>query len=162
MMTRHFQKREGSPRRRILAASLGCLLLQAHAPAWTFAPSSRPALRLLWEESTRGRRERVACLGGTMTEDSVVVTNIKPIPSDDADSLSASGVLSIQECGPPDWMGTVHTHVRSTDDSLPARRFSPGDRVVMSEWARRWGGQGAFCVLYSERGAHCEVYPPRR
>ena len=81
MMTRHFQKREGSPRRRILAASLGCLLLQAHAPAWTFAPSSRPALRLLWEESTRERRERVACLGGTMTEDSVVVIGDKASPA---------------------------------------------------------------------------------
>ena len=31
----------------------------------------------------------------------------------------------------------------------------------MSEWSKRNGRAGAFCVLYSPKGAHCEVWPPR-
>jgi hypothetical protein len=136
----------------------------AQAQGWAVDRSARPGLVELWQLSTQERRERVACLGGRLDADSVVVSSVRLLHTDGytSDSLSASATASIQDCGRPDWIGTVHTHVRSTDDSVPARRFSSGDRMVMSEWTRRWGGQGAFCVLYSERGAHCEVYPPRR
>jgi hypothetical protein len=136
----------------------------AQSQGWAIDHSARPGLIELWQLSTQERRERVACLGGRLDADSVVVSTVRLLQTDGytSDSLSASATTSIQECGRPDWIGTVHTHVRSTDDSMPARRFSSGDRMVMSEWTRRWGGQGAFCVLYSERGAHCEVYPQRR
>lgn len=162
-MTIRLQRREVSLRSRGAPVALGVALLamQPAVPTWTFAESARPALRQLWTESVRDRQERVACLAGTLTEDSVVVTEVFPLPVDDADSLGASSTLGIQACGRPQFMGNVHTHIRSTDDSVPAPRFSASDRMVMSEWTRRWGGQGAFCVLYSERNAHCEVYPPR-
>ena len=136
----------------------------AQSQGWAIDRSARPDLIELWRLSSRERRERVACLGGRLDADSVVVSSVRLLHTDGyvADSLSASATTSIQDCGRPDWIGTVHTHIRSTDDSVPANRFSSGDRMVMSEWTRRWGGQGAFCVLHSERGAHCEVYPPRR
>ncbi len=136
----------------------------AQSRAWVVERSARPGLQELWQASLAERRERVGCLGGTLTADSVVISHVRLLLTDtyESDSLSASATTAIQECGRPDWMGMVHTHVRATDDSLPAQRFSAGDRVVMSEWTRRWGGQGAFCVLHSEHGAHCEVYPPHR
>ena len=44
----------------------------------------------------------------------------------------------------------------------PPRDSARTTGAVMSEWTTRWGGQGAFCLVYSERNMHCEVYPPRR
>jgi len=153
---------------RALALSLCCVAMaggappsQAVLPAFVVARSAKPGLSRLWARSLATRRERVACLGGTVASDTVRVERVLAVEAADADSLTAGAWRSITECAPPRWIGTVHTHVRSTDDPSPAPRFSPGDRAVMSEWSRRWGRAGAFCVLYSERSAHCEVYPPR-
>jgi hypothetical protein len=101
----------------------------------------------------------VACLGGTIGADTVHVDRALPLASA-SDSLTADAELSLSDCGPPDWVGTAHTHIRSTDGEEPASRFSAADRTVMSLWSTRWGRAGAFCVLYSEKRAHCEVFPP--
>jgi len=150
--------------RRALVAILLCLparSLTAQQQAWVMGPPAKLALQELWATSLTARREQVACLGGTIGPDTVLVTRIKPV-LEPSDSLTASAQLSLATCAPPEWIGTVHSHVRSTDDDAPASRFSPGDRAVMSEWTTRWGGQRAFCLVYSERNMHCEVYPPRR
>ncbi|HEU5168920.1 MAG TPA: hypothetical protein VFU46_00195 [Gemmatimonadales bacterium] len=139
-----------------LAAGAG-----AGLPAWLLSVEAKATLRELWETSAAAHRERVACLGGAVGDDTVRITRARILDGVQSDSLNASAGASIERCAPPEWVGTVHTHVRSTDDDVPAPRFSPGDRAVMSEWSRRHGRAGAFCVLYSARGAHCEVYPPR-
>ena len=150
--------------RRALVALLLCLparSLTAQQQAWVMGSDAKLAVQALWATTLTVRREQVACLGGTIGRDTVLVTRIKPV-NEPSDSLTASAGLSLTTCMPPEWIGTVHSHVRSTDDDAPASRFSPGDRAVMSEWTTRWGGQGAFCLVYSERNMHCEVYPPRR
>jgi hypothetical protein len=124
-------------------------------------PEAKPVMRDLWTRSLDLRREQVACIGGIIRPDTVFVLRLLPV-NESSDSLTATSDSSLAICAPPAWMGTVHTHVRSTDDEEPATRFSPGDRAVMSAWAERWGGQGAFCLVYSARSMHCEVYPPRR
>lgn len=136
--------------------------LAAQLPRWVVGPGARPVLEDLWRESVAARAERVACLGGAIGPDTVRITSAEPLEPERADSLHAHAAASIARCGPPRWIGTAHTHVRSTDDPEPVGRFSPGDRAVMSEWSRRWGRAGAFCVLYSPKAAHCEVYPSAR
>ena len=146
-----------------LVATLVCLAargLIAQQAAWVMAPQAKLALQQLWATSLTMRREQVACLGGTIGPDTVLVNQLRPV-EEPSDSLTASAQQSLATCAPPEWMGTVHSHVRSTDDESPASRFSPGDRAVMSAWTSRWGGRGAFCLVYSERNMHCEVYPPR-
>ncbi|HEX5385730.1 MAG TPA: hypothetical protein VFW66_03405 [Gemmatimonadales bacterium] len=135
-------------------------LPQGVLPTWIITPAARPALKKLWAQSVAARRERVACLGGVIQADTVRITRAEVLDADYSDSLGASANRSLTTCVPPKWIGTAHSHVRSTDDTAPAPRFSPGDRAVMSAWSDRWARQGAFCVLYSVRGAHCEVYPP--
>ena len=115
-------------------------------------------LQRLWRESLAARAERVACLGATLGADTVWLTAAAPVTTT-ADSLGAGAEASLAQCAPPRWIGTVHTHIRSTDDPEPVARFSPGDRAVMSAWADRWGRKGAFCILYTPKAAHCEVYP---
>ena len=149
---------------RALVALLLCLAarsLAAQQQAWIMGPQAKLGLQELWATSLTVRREQVACLGGAVRADTVLVDRIKPV-NEASDSLTASAQLSLTLCAPPEWIGTVHSHVRSTDDESPASRFSAGDRAVMSEWTARWGGQGAFCLVYSARNLHCEVYPPRR
>lgn len=135
-------------------------LVRSSLPAWRVAPAAEDSLKALWARSIATRREAVACLGGVLGPDTVHVTSALPLGEAPADSLTADAELSLTDCGPPRWIGTAHTHVRSTDGEEPATRFSPSDRTVMSLWSTRWGRQGAFCVLYSEKRAHCEVYPP--
>lgn len=151
----------------ITAAILATVLDAASAagqsprlPAWRVAPSAEDSLKALWARSIADRREAVACLGGTVTPDTVHVTDALPLAEATADSLTADAQVSLTDCGPPRWIGTAHTHVRATDSDQPAPRFSASDRTVMSLWSTRWGRPGAFCVLYSEKRAHCEVYPP--
>lgn len=144
----------------ILAA--GAAPAAAQQPAWIIEAPARPALSALWRASVTARAERVACLSGRIGTDSVWITGAAPIVTRGADSLAAEGEPSLAQCGPPRWIGTVHTHVRSTDAADPAERFSPGDRAQMSEWARRWSRAGAFCLLHSAQAAHCEIYPWRR
>jgi len=145
------------------AATLLCLVARPGAAqqAWVMDPPVKLGLQELWATSLTARREQVACLGGLIGRDTVLVNRLMPV-DELSDSLTASAQLSLATCSPPEWMGTVHSHVRATDDTSPATRFSPGDRAVMSEWTTRWGGQGAFCLMYSAQKMHCEVYPPRR
>jgi hypothetical protein len=129
-------------------------------PAWVLSADAKDSLARLWSTSSAAQREYVGCLGGSFHADTVHVTTVRLLDAAPGDSLNAPAEFSLATCAPPGWMGTVHTHVRSTDDPSPAPRFSGDDRVVMSVWAERWRTAGAFCVLYSDRGAHCEVYPP--
>ena len=150
-------------RARAFIAILSCLAarsMTAQQAAWVMGPQAKLGLQELWATSLTARREQVACLGGVIRPDTVFVSRLRLV-DEFSDSLTASAQLSLSTCAPPEWIGTVHSHVRATDDASPAPRFSPGDRAVMSEWATRWGGQGAFCLVYSERNMHCEVYPPR-
>lgn len=129
--------------------------------AFVFEAPAKPVLRGIWSTSLLTRREQVACLGGTISGDTVVISRALALPDIDGDSLSAAADISLEACGGPAWIGTAHTHIRATDGEEPPPRFSSGDRAVMSAWSARWGKPGAFCVLYSEKGAHCEVYPRR-
>jgi hypothetical protein len=132
--------------------------VRAQLPTWVIDSTAGPVLKQLWQESVAARAERVACLGGTIGPDTVWITAAAPVATT-ADSLGAGAEASLAQCAPPRWIGTVHTHIRSTDDSEPVARFSPGDRAVMSAWVERWGRKGAFCLLHSPKAAHCEVYP---
>jgi hypothetical protein len=143
------------------ALLIGVGLAPVALPAWQLSDAAKAGFREIWSTSVAGRRERVGCVGGVITRDTVYVVRMRVLAEATADSLTASAEQSLAECAAPEWMGTVHTHVRSTDSDDPAPRFSPGDRTVMSAWATRNGRAGAFCVLYSAKGAHCEVWPPR-
>ena len=85
------------------------------------------------------------------------VTRVLALPPDAADSMGISARASIERCGPPEWAGTVHTHVALYNERGPSRRFSGQDRTVMRMWYDRWRADGVFCVVYSERDAHCEA-----
>jgi len=129
-------------------------------PTWTVAPAASRVLASLWAESRAAREERVGCLAGRIAAETVYVDSAQLLVTDRTDSLTADGRASIERCAAPLWFGSVHSHIRSTDDTAPVGRFSPGDRTMMSLWVERWHRPGAFCVLYSEHDAHCEVYPP--
>jgi hypothetical protein len=114
-------------------------------------------LRDLWEASVAAREERVACLASTIRNDTVFVTRVRPLDPEDADSLGISAVASVEECGPPTWSGTVHTHIALYTDDLPSTRFSAQDRTAMRLWYDRWHSDGVFCLIYSRENAHCEA-----
>ena len=126
-------------------------------PDFTFAPEAGRAIRALWDESVAGGAERVACLGATVRDGTVRVTRVLPLPPDAADSMGISATASIDRCGPPEWSGTVHTHVALYTEDSPSKRFSGQDRTVMQMWYARWHADGVFCVVYSARDAHCEA-----
>jgi len=127
------------------------------APAFVFSREAGLGLRALWEQSLASNEERVACLGASVRNDTAFVSRILALVPQEADSMSISSTASIERCGPPDWAGTVHTHVALYTDSLPSRRFSAQDRGVMHQWYQRWHADGVFCVVYSPRDAHCEA-----
>lgn len=133
----------------------------AGLPSWVLSAEAKAGFRDIWSTSVLERRERVGCMRGVITDDTVYVASVRLLPDGESDSLTAGAEVSLSECAAPGWMGTVHTHVRSTDSDDPVARFSPGDRTVMSEWSKRYARAGAFCVVYSPKGAHCEVWPPR-
>jgi hypothetical protein len=148
-----------------MAGCLGLMLLCPAAgaqssparPGFRFSPAAGAALRALWEESVAARQERVACLAADIRGDTVHVSRILAIEPDAADSLGISALASIERCGPPEWSGTVHTHIALYTDSGPSRRFSGQDRTVMRMWYDRWRSDGVFCLVHSERDAHCEA-----
>ena len=129
----------------------------APQPAFRFSSEAGLGLRALWEQSVAVKQERVACLGGTVRNDTVFVDRILALDSEEADSMSISAAASVERCGPPAWRGTVHTHVALYTDDLPSKRFSAQDRGVMRQWYARWHADGVFCVVYSARDAHCEA-----
>jgi hypothetical protein len=146
------------------AAGLCCVTLApvaaqsaGSAAKFRFSPEAGGALRALWEESASAQQERVACLGADVRGDTVFVTRILRLEPVEADSIGVSALTSIDQCGPPDWKGTVHTHVALYTDDSPSRRFSGQDRVIMRMWYDRWRADGVFCVAYSPRSAHCEA-----
>jgi hypothetical protein len=131
---------------------------------WTLEKPAQRGFGALWASSIAVRREMVACMGGSVSDSAVRITEVRPLGAaeQEGDSLNAPAERSIAECGPPRWVGTAHSHVRSTDDPDPAPGFSAQDRMVMSLWSSRWAAQGAFCVLYGPHSAHCETYPLHR
>jgi hypothetical protein len=85
------------------------------------------------------------------------VSGIAPLEPEQADSMEISAVASVEKCGPPAWSGTVHTHIALYTDDSPSTRFSGQDRVAMRLWYDRWHSDGVFCLIYSDRHAHCEA-----
>jgi hypothetical protein len=137
-------------------------LTEAHgaSPApdhFEISSDAREQLGALWQESAEAKEERVACLAASVDRGAWQLTSIEPLPSVYGDSLRVSALPSVARCGPPRWVGTVHTHVALRDGVSPYARFSGSDRGVMMMWWRRWGRLGIFCLLYSEHDAHCEA-----
>jgi hypothetical protein len=132
---------------------------QTGRPAGTFRFSHEAGIGLqsLWQASVAAKQERVACLASTIRNDTVFVTSIQALEPEDADSLGISATASVKQCGPPDWSGTVHTHIALYTDSLPSTRFSAQDRTAMRLWYDRWHSDGVFCLIYSRQDAHCEA-----
>jgi hypothetical protein len=127
------------------------------SPVFTFTPEAGRAIRALWDESVASQAERAACLGATVRDGTVRVSRVLPLPPDGADSMGISATASIERCGPPEWSGTLHTHVALYTDDSPSKRFSAQDRIAMRMWYDRWHADGVFCVVYSARDAHCEA-----
>jgi hypothetical protein len=126
-------------------------------PAFRFTREAGSALRDLWQTSVAAREERVACLASTIRNDTVWVNRVTPVEPEEADSMGISAVASVDQCGPPEWSGTVHTHIALYTDDLPSTKFSAQDRVAMRFWYDRWHADGVFCVVYSPEDAHCEA-----
>lgn len=144
----------------VVALVLLSLAPTARRPlAFRFEPNAQTGLRRLWLESDGARTERVACLAGEILRDTVRVTGILPLTGW-ADSLGVSARRSLEECAPPRWQGTVHTHVALRQGGQPYARLSGADRGVNRLWWRRWNTEGVFCVLYSATDAYCEIDGP--
>jgi hypothetical protein len=156
----------------LLTVALFAIVWQAgaatlRAPDAHIAPSApdhfelsakaREQLRTMWRESLEAKEERVACLAASDLGAAWQLTDVEPLPSEYGDSLRVSATASVDRCGPPRWVGTVHTHVALRNGVSPYARFSGSDRGVMMMWWRRWGRFGIFCLLYSEHDARCEV-----
>lgn len=126
-------------------------------PTFRFSPEAGGALRALWNSSLAAREERVACLASSIRNDTVFVSAIAPLEPEGADSMGISATASVERCGPPQWSGTVHTHIALYTDDRPSTRFSGQDRIAMRLWYDQWRADGVFCLIYSERDAHCEA-----
>ena len=129
----------------------------ARRPTFRFAREAGAALHLLWQASVEARQERVACLASTIRNDTVLVTRVAALAPEDADSMGISALASVDQCGPPEWSGTVHTHIVVYSEDSPSKRFSAQDRIAMRLWYDRWRTDGVFCVVYSPADAHCEA-----
>ena len=141
----------------LLAAAAGAG--SAAGPSgFRFEPYAQVELRKLWSASRESGQERVACLAGMMDDDSVRVTGVRALDTW-ADSLMISASQSLEECHPPEWVGTVHTHI-ALRGGRPYSTFSGADRGVNTLWWRRWSVDGTFCVLFTEQDAYCEVDGP--
>jgi hypothetical protein len=124
--------------------------------ALSVAPAAQPALHALWAASVAAKAERVACLASLADGDTLRIIRILPLAVG-ADSTAVSAGASLEQCGPPAWQGTVHTHIPLADGRRPNPRFSGADRGVMLMWWQRWKMDGTFCLLYAEDQAHCEI-----
>jgi hypothetical protein len=156
-----------APRRRLLLPAAALLLAgplaaqtyppPRHDPPFTFSAEAGRALRALWDSSVAAHAERVACLGAEVRNDSVFVHRVMVLDPEGADSMSIASDQSVERCGPPEWSGTVHSHVAEYSGGRPSTTFSAQDRGVMRRWYERWHADGVFCVVYSKRDAHCEA-----
>jgi hypothetical protein len=140
--------------------------LGAHIPrtvpsAFRFEPEAQPELHRLWDASALAKAERVACLAAEIEGDTVRISRVLPLEVIRADSLGISAESSLESCGPPQWRGTVHTHVALRDGRSPYSLFSGADRGVMMMWWQRWKVDGVFCLLYSGQEVICEIEGPR-
>jgi hypothetical protein len=124
--------------------------------AFAVAPEAQAAMRALWSASVAAKAERVACLASVVDGDTLRITRVQPLEAG-ADSLAVSAGASLERCGPPEWQGTVHTHIALTNGQRPYPLFSGADRGVMLMWWQRWKADGTFCLLFSENQAHCEI-----
>jgi hypothetical protein len=156
--------------RNILASSslwAACCLVLSGSPiaaqdqprkaAFQFSPEAGKALSALWKASKEAAQERVACLKSSIRNDTVFVSAVAPLEPENADSMGISAVASVDQCGPPEWSGTVHTHIALYTEDSPSSRFSGQDRIAMRLWYDRWHSDGVFCLVYSDRHAHCEA-----
>jgi hypothetical protein len=145
---------------RLLLAALLAVTLggsRADAPqAFAVDPAAQGPLRALWSASVEAKTERVACLASVIDADTLRITRIQPLAAG-SDSLAVSARSSLEMCGPPEWQGTVHTHVALAAGQRPYAFFSGSDRGVMLMWWQRWKSDGTFCLLYAENQAHCEI-----
>lgn len=141
----------------VSATALTAVAQQRPGGTFRFSREAGASLQMLWRESLAAAEERVACLASTIRNDTVFVTRIFALTPEDADSLGISATASVEQCGPPTWSGTVHTHIALYSDSLPSTRFSAQDRTAMRLWYDRWHADGVFCLIYSARDAHCEA-----
>jgi hypothetical protein len=141
--------------------AVGLVLRHTSAPtALKIEPDARAQLRLLWASSIQARGERVACLASHPDGDTLHVTRVRPLDDDAVDSLAVGAASSLELCGPPDWQGTVHTHIALYDGQRPYSTFSGSDRGVMLAWGQRWRTQGTFCLLFGQVSVHCELDGP--
>jgi hypothetical protein len=124
--------------------------------AFRFAAPARSELHELWRLSVAAGEERVACIGGDVRDSVVYITRVERLAPDGADRGNISAVASLRKCAPPDWFGTVHTHI-ATMQGYPIILFSGADRGVMQLWRRQWHERGVFCLLYSDSEANCEA-----
>ena len=128
--------------------------------AFRFEASAQPELHRLWDASSAAKSERVACLAAAIEGDTVRITQVLALEVGRADSLGISAGASLDNCGPPAWRGTVHTHVALRDGRSPYSLFSGADRGVMMLWWQRWKVDGIFCLLYSSNEVICEIEGP--
>ncbi|HEX5574535.1 MAG TPA: hypothetical protein VFX42_01575 [Gemmatimonadales bacterium] len=128
--------------------------------AFRFEVSATPELHRLWEVSSSAKAERVACLAASIESDTVRISRVVVLESGRSDSLGISAAASLENCGPPEWRGTVHTHVALRDGQRPYSLFSGADRGVMMLWWRRWNMDGVFCLLYTQDEVICEIEGP--
>jgi hypothetical protein len=92
--------------------------------AFRFSAEAGRALGVLWRSSIAAREERVACLASSIRNDTVFVSAVAPLEPEGADSMGISAIASVDRCGPPQWSGTVHTHIALYTDDSPSARFS--------------------------------------
>jgi hypothetical protein len=149
----------------LILATLLPLVSAADSPpaipsAFRFEVSATPELHRLWEASIAAKAERVACLAAVIESDTVRISRVVALESGRSDSLGISASASLEHCGPPEWRGTVHTHVALQDGQRPYSLFSGADRGVMMLWWRRWNADGVFCLLYSANEVICEIEGP--
>ena len=111
---------------------------------------------MLWRTSSAANEERVACIGGHRHGTVTFITKVERVAELLADSSNASAAASIRQCKPPEWLGTVHTHIVQFGGQ-PYVTFSAPDRGVIREWHKLWKVDGVFCVIYDERHAYCEA-----
>ena len=131
----------------VLISLAGTVSSQSHPrpqPAFRLSPAAGRTLTTLWRSSVAARQERVACLASTIRDDTVFVSRVLPVEAEGADSMGIGSSESIERCGPPEWSGTVHTHVAMYSDSLPSTLFSAQDRGVMRRWYQRWHSDGGL------------------
>ena len=127
-----------------------------NAGAFRFGSDARTGLQHLWATSVDAKEERVACIGGYRRNGVSVITRVRALEPEGADSSNILASASLEKCAPPNWFGTVHTHIAKFQ-GLPYVTFSAPDRNVIMLWHERWKADGVFCVLYSENEAHCEA-----